>query len=174
MSHPTPPTPPPPPVPAGPATRTPSGYEFSKAENEVIYNLARSQRSLGQLLAVMGVIALAIGLAFGYAFFVAMKPQPAQTDETRTAQLSHALKTRAVPAVLLVLVGTQLIPLGWWNLKAAGAFRRIVDTTGRDIPELMVALTALGKSYRRTFGLLVAPGVVAVVLLAILTFDLFK
>jgi hypothetical protein len=73
--------------------------------------------------------------------------------------------------VLLILAGSQLLPLGWWNFKAARCFRRIVDTSGRDIPELMTALEALGKTYRRTYGLLVAPGVVAVILLAILTYD---
>src|SRR5262245_37910565 len=165
MSPPTPPVPAPTPAP---------GYEFTKNENEVIYRLSRSQRSLGHVLTGLGVVVLAGGLVFGYAFFQKLKPVPGQSEEARADQLWAALKYPLVPGVGLLVAGVVLIPLGWWNLRAARAFQRIVDTTGRDIPNLLVALGALNHAYRLTFLLISVPSAIAVVLLLVYAFDLFK
>jgi hypothetical protein len=163
MSAPTPPLP------------TPShGYEFTKNENEVIYRLARSQRGLGHILAGLGAVVLVGGLVFGYAFFQKIKPVPGQSEADRSTQVWGAMKYPFVPALLLVGAGLVLIPLGWWNLSSSRAFLRIVDTTGQDIPNLLVALAALNRAYRLTFLLISVPAAVAVVLLLVYAFDLFQ
>lgn len=172
MSAPTPPAPAPGPGP-GPLLRPRPGYEFDKDENEVINRLARSQRSVGQTLVVLGIIALGVGLAFGYVFFTRPYTEPV-TEETRSEQRVYRLRYQFAPAALLTVSGLVLLPLGYWNLRSAHAFRRIVATTGQDIPQLMLALAALGRVYRLTFGLIIAPATIAVVLLAVYTYDLFK
>lgn len=165
MSSPNPPAPLVPPKP---------GYEFHRDENDIISRLARSQRALGQTLTLLGLVAVAAGLVFGYAFFAKLKPLPNQTEEARHEQLVNTARYRLAPGVLLFVSGLVLLPLGYWNLRAAHAFRTIVETTGRDIPQLMIALTALGRVYRLSFGLMIAPAAIALVLLAVYTYDLFQ
>lgn len=112
-------TPPSPPVDERPQ------YEFDPAQNEIVNNLAMAILwvRLPLLLAAVLQGLIAIGLAF----------RIPRDGAHIVGVLGHG-----IAAVICYLLAN-------WLVKAAAAFVRVTNTTGRDISHLMTGLTNLGS-----------------------------
>ncbi|MFB2833889.1 DUF5362 family protein [Floridanema evergladense] len=108
-------------------------YEFSSSQNELIKNLADKMRFVAYFLIAGGVLGVIGGL----------------------------LNLRV--GVGSIINGIVYILIGVWTNNAASAFRRIVETTGNDIENLMGALGELRKLYTLQYWLLI----IALVFIAI-------
>lgn len=104
-------------------------YEFSDSQNQLIRNLSDKMRFVGYFLIATGALLVLTGL---FAF------------------------TRGVAenGFSAIIQGVIQIIIGVWTAKAAQAFKRIVDTTGSDIENLMGALGELRKLYTLQFWLI--------------------
>jgi hypothetical protein len=102
-------------------------YEFDPRQNEIISDLAGGLRVVGLLLVILGVLYL-LGL-FG--------------------TIAQANRTRDVigPAILIGVSALIALSLGVWFRRSSASFRRIVETSGRDIDYLVTALDELRKSF---------------------------
>lgn len=109
-------------------------YEFSGSQNELIKNLADKMRFVAYFLIVVGVLGALGGLL-----------------SLRTGGASSIIS-----AVVYILIGI-------WTNSASSAFRRIVETSGSDIENLMGALGELRKLYTLQYWLLI----IALVFMAI-------
>lgn len=109
-------------------------YEFSSSQNELIKNLADKMRVVAYFLIVVGVLGALSGLL--------------------------SLRTGGVSSIINAVV---YISIGVWTNSASSAFRRIVETSGSDIENLMGALGELRKLYTLQYWLLI----VALVFIAI-------
>jgi hypothetical protein len=115
-------------------------YEFSSSQNELIKNLAEKMRFVSYFLIGVGVL-IAVGGAI----------------------------TLLRGGIANIITGVVQIVIGVWTNKAATAFKRIVDTEGNDIENLMGALGELRKLYHLQYWLLILTFIFAAlgVLLAI-------
>ncbi|MFB2894139.1 DUF5362 family protein [Aerosakkonemataceae cyanobacterium BLCC-F50] len=109
-------------------------YEFSSSQNELIKNLADKMRFVAYFLIAAGVLGV-IGGIFN---------------------LRVGLGS--------IINGVVYILIGVWTNNASSAFRRIVETTGNDIENLMGALGELRKLYTLQYWLLI----IALIFIAIL------
>src|SRR5438045_3297930 len=100
-------------------------YEFNTEQNRLIGELASKMRLVGQFFLVLGVLAALLGLA----------------------QLREGGVGTIVSGILYALLGN-------WTIRAAAAFRVIVDTEGSDIRLLMDALVNLRKIYSLMYWLI--------------------
>lgn len=57
--------------------------------------------------------------------------------------------------VVNLIQGTIIVIIGIWTIKASSSFRKIVDTRGNDIVNLMGALGELRKLYRLQYWLFI-------------------
>jgi len=109
---------------------SPSGYEFSEAQNLTFSVLASRMKFLGILNLVFAVF---IGLFAVLALF----------SSPLTIVVSG-------PQVALMVV------MGLWMMNASSSFRMIIGTKGSDINHLMTAMEALRKLYNLQFWLTIA------------------
>lgn len=101
-------------------------YEFSGSQNELIKNLADKMRFVAYFLIAAGVLGVIGGLV--------------------------SLRTGGFGGIINGVVYTLI---GVWTNSAATAFRRIVQTQGSDIENLMGALGELRKLYNFQYWLLI-------------------
>jgi hypothetical protein len=94
-------------------------YEFSEQQNNLITSLASYMSAMGIILLIVGAIQLLVGVAI-----------------------------IAKGGVVALIQGLLSLVIGGFTLKAAGAFSRIVSSTGNDIGYLMSALGTLRDLYR--------------------------
>ena len=67
----------------------------------------------------------------------------------------------------LLIQGIVSIIIGIWTLNVASAFKRVADTTGRDVENMIEAVLNLKKLYRLQVVLIVIVIVAVLVLLAV-------
>ena len=101
-------------------------YEFSRSQNELIKHLADKMRFVAYFMIAAGVIGSLGGLV----------------------SLQRGGAANIISAVVYILIGV-------WTNSASSAFRRIVDTQGKDIENLMGALAELRKLYTLQYWLLI-------------------
>jgi hypothetical protein len=112
-------------------------YEFTGDQNRVIADLARKMHLVGIVLMIVGVLGALGGLA-------------------------HANRAGAGS----LIQGLLYVFLGFFTMRGADAFQRIVRTQGRDITHLMDGLRSLGSVYAVFYWLIV----IALVLLLLWLF----
>ncbi len=121
-------------------------YEFSNNQNTLIQDLARKMNFVAILMIAGGALGILAGVIV---LFVGS---------------TNANTTEGVHLDFSSLVqGAFLLILGIWTRNAASAFKRVVNTTGRDIENLIGALRELRKLYALQYWL----AIVLLVLLAI-------
>jgi hypothetical protein len=128
-------------------------YEFNEQQNELISSLASCMGVMGIILLIVGALKLLVGALKLLAGAV-------------TIVMGGAVALSAGIEGLLWLV------IGGLTLKAAGAFRQIVSSTGNDMDDLMRALGTLRDLYRLQVIAVVAA--VAAGLLFVLLIGLFR
>jgi hypothetical protein len=121
-----------------PATPT---YEFTSTQHGVI-------RSLSQKMKFVGIFYVLASALVGLAAIAAMFFSP------------------LIGLLYLVILTPELL-IGIWTIHSANSFQMVVETSGRDIPHLMNALTALRKLYTLMFWLLIAALVFMVLAMAV-------
>ena len=136
---PQPPVPPQAAPPAGQQAIPHSPHEFSPSQDEIIRGLARKMNFVGIFYVVTSCFLCLAGL-------IALFFSP------------------LIGVFYFILLIPELL-IGIWTIHASRSFRLVVDTTGRDIPHLMGALTDLRKLYTLMFWLLIAA--LMIVLLAV-------
>ncbi|WP_448573732.1 DUF5362 family protein [Trichothermofontia sp.] len=92
-------------------------FEFDTSQNELFGDLARKMGFVGLLFIALGALTV-LGGVFG-----------------------------GLKSLSNLFVGVLYILIGLWTKNAADSFRRIVDTQGSDIANLMMALGQLRKLY---------------------------
>lgn len=107
--------------------QTGAGYEFSQAEDAVIRRLGGRARLYGVMSIVIGLLMMAAGLVV-----IVVVPG------------SLGVPVGAVVAVAAL----QPIVSGGFYAAAGGAFGKVVDTQGNDIPHMMGAITKLTHAVR--------------------------
>lgn len=107
-------------------------YEFSPSQNELIQDLAGKMRFVGFLLFTVGTLSIIGGIIAIFFFFV---------GQTGVVDLGG------------IIQGIFFILVGYWTIKAGAAFKRIVDTQGNDLENLMGALSELRKLYTLQYWL---------------------
>ena len=105
-------------------------YEFSPSQDEIVRALAGKMKFVGVFYVLTSCFLCLAGLVC--LFFSPL-----------------------LGVFYLILLIPELL-IGIWTIHAAHSFRLVVDTTGRDIPHLMGALTDLRKLYTLMFWLLIA------------------
>lgn len=119
-------------------------YEFSSSQNELIKNLADKMRFVAAFLIAVGALGVIGGLL----------------------TLARGGLSNIISAVVYILIGV-------WTNNASSAFRRIVETSGSDIENLMGALGELRKLYTLQYWLLIIAFIfIAVALVFSLIFGL--
>lgn len=101
------------------------GYEFDQSQNQLFRDLAQKMRFVSFFLIALGIL-LVIGGLFN---------------------LSRGEIGSVISGVVQVIIG-------FWTYRAAGAFRKIVDTQGNDVENLMGALGELRKLYTLQYWLI--------------------
>jgi hypothetical protein len=119
-------------------------YEFDQSQNELLSDLAKKMNFVGLLLLIAGAINILSGL--------------------------YGISSSFAEGFPSLVGGTITICIGVWTRKASMFFKCIVDTSGRDIKHLMVALGELLKLYSAQYwiiliGLIVMLSLVVVTLL---------
>jgi len=134
-------------------------YEFSVEQNALIGSLARKMGWVGLFFTVVGLLNLLVTGLLVLAIYRNQLPAdwlsqlpPEARSQMHTLPPSNQLWGFALNAGISGLV---YLLIGIWTQTAAGSFRRIVDTQGRDISHLMHALSALHKMYSLVYALLV-------------------
>ena len=114
---------------------TPSGYEFSSSQNELIGDLAQKMNFVAILLIAFGILGILTGLI----------------------NLFRALGTPETAGIVLsnIIQGVFSLLIGTWTRNAAKAFKKIVTTAGTDIENLMMALGELRKLYTLQYWLVI-------------------
>jgi hypothetical protein len=113
-------------------------YEFNDTENAAITDLASKMRFVGLMGVIFGVLLMLAGIG-GCA-------------SSNPGGLGN------------VIQGVLSLMIGLWTRSAADAFKRIVDTQGSDIFNLMSALGEL----RRIYGLQRTLFIIVIVLFALM------
>jgi len=114
-----------------------SEYEFNQKQNELLQDLAKKMNFVAILAIVGGILGILAGVI--------------------------VLFTASANAFGTLIQGIFLLLIGIWTRNAAIAFKRVVNTTGRDVENLMAALKELRKLYTLQYWL----AIVILVLLAI-------
>jgi hypothetical protein len=110
-----------------PPPAPPAQYEFDGQQNAVIDALADAMQWIATPLLCLGVAFVLVAILQAVEAFRETGP--------------------IVPALTNGLAAILAIVLGLWTSLAAGEFRRIVTTRGRDVTHLMTALDSLRKKY---------------------------
>ncbi len=114
-----------------------SNYEFDHSQNALINQLANRMKFVSFWLIIGGIIAALSGLS----------------DFPKT--------------IGATITGISDIFIGIWTNQAASSFQLIVNTEGKDIENLMIALGELRKLYNLQYWVLIISIVFLVVALAI-------
>ena len=117
------------------------GFEFTPIQDDVIRSLSKRMYFVGTIYVIASIIVALAGL-------VALMFSP------------------MIGAFYFLLLIPELL-VGIWTIHAAHSFRKIVDTQGRDIPHLMMALSSLRKLYTLMFWLLIAALVFMILAIAV-------
>jgi len=160
-------------------------YEFTQDQNAQIAGLAGKMCFVGLFSVIFGVIGLLITLLAVVAIYRDRLP-PGWADKIKEYQQAAREKLpedarkkvdeyapEKLPAnnhlwgiaIYVGVTGLFFLLLGVWTRSAAGSFRKIVDTQGSDITNLMKALSSLHSMYGLIYLLLAAAllgGIVAV------------
>ncbi len=125
-------------------------YEFDNSQNNLFRDLAKKMKYVGILSQIGGVLSLVIGIIVAIVWLFIQKEE--------------------VPigsGISGIIQGIILLLIGRWNVRAAGGFQLIVKTSGKDIDNLMHAMSQLRKLYTLQYGLaifaLVVIGIAAVI-----------
>ena len=110
-------------------------YEFNSSQNQLLADLAVKMRFVGILSIALGGLSMFCG-----SIAILMT-------------LSGAIDGLGFSFSLLIQ-GTLALLVGFWTRKASGAFKLIVDTEGRDIENLTIALGELRKLYTLQYWLI--------------------
>jgi hypothetical protein len=148
----------------------PSQFEFGPDHNILFGSLAYKMRWVGLFFAVVGAANLILAILL--VATVLTHPVPADRLQQFPTEVQEQL--RQLPpknqlwamAIGMGLSGVIYLMIGVWTRQAAAAFRRIVDTRGRDVQELMQGLSALHKMYSLLYTLLVVALILFLVSLA--------
>lgn len=119
-------------------TETGGAYEFSQLQNHTFSDLAKVMKFVGVFTGIAGAI-------YGLVAVLAV------------------LKADLIGVVVAGIQSAIYLALGMYLVSAAAACRRIVETQGMDIPNLMSGLDQL----RRYFALQRALIIIALIVLAI-------
>ncbi|MEB3282761.1 MAG: hypothetical protein VKK42_27965 [Lyngbya sp.] len=114
---------------------TPSGYEFSRSQNELIGDLAKKMNFVAILLIAIGVLGI-------------------------LSAIINLFTAIAAPEKIAIVVNNLIqglfsLLIGTWTRNAAQAFKQIVTTAGTDIQNLMIALGELRKLYTLQYWLVI-------------------
>jgi len=123
-------------------TPSPSAYEFTPAQGEVIGGLGRSMR-------IIGLITLAYSIA---------------------GLILMAIVTWKTKVLALDLNPILGLFIGGWGLSVAPSFLDVAGTQGNDIPHLMEALGKLRSIFTLIAILLVLALVLAIIVLGVIAF----
>ncbi|MBE9040550.1 hypothetical protein IQ235_07090 [Oscillatoriales cyanobacterium LEGE 11467] len=110
-------------------------YEFNSSQNQLLGDLAIKMRFVGMLSIALGGLSMFCGVV------------------TILMTLSGAIDGLGFSFSLLIQ-GTLGLLVGLWTRKAARAFKLIVNTEGRDIENLTIALGELRKLYTLQYWLI--------------------
>lgn len=122
-------------------------YEFNSRENELIRGLASKMNFVAILMIAGGILGILAGV-------IILVGRVSNSTQGPSLDLSSLVQ------------GIFLLVTGIWTRTAAIAFKQVVQTTGRDIENLMAALKELRKLYTLQYWL-------AIVLLVLLAIALF-
>jgi hypothetical protein len=122
--------------PIGPKQR----YEFTKDQEAVIGDLSGKMRFVGAFLFALGVLGL---FQVGFIFY----------------RVRLFAWITAINALIYAMIG-------FWTLRASGAFSAVVETVGWDVPHLMDALKSMRKMYSLLYWLLIMAIVASIILFA--------
>lgn len=104
----------------------PIEYEFGQKQNELVGALAGRMSFVGTMMIVFGVLLDVLGLISIFVLHI---------QETGAGALWN------------IIAGASLLAVGFWTRGAAERFQRIVDTEGKDVSNLMIALEELFRIY---------------------------
>ena len=153
----------------------PSAYEFSSDQNKLIGSLAGKMNFVGLLAVILGVLNLLVALLVVVAVYrdripADWKAKTKEYVEKAREKLPEDVRKEAEQYSLDKLpandhlwgiaigagaTGLFYLLLGIWTRSAAGSFRKIVDTRGNDIRNLMDGLGSLHRMYSLLYTLLV-------------------
>ena len=115
----------PPASPYAPGPRPPGGssgdYEFSDVENILLGDLASNMSFVGIFNVIGGILLMLLGVV--------------------------AMLAAGPIALVYIVQGVVNFLVGIWTRSSAAGFRRIVDTQGNDVANLMTALGDLKRIY---------------------------
>jgi hypothetical protein len=151
-----------------------SGYEFSGEQNRLIGSLAGKMSFVGLLAVIMGVLNILMALLVVMAVYrdripADWKAKTKEYVEKAREKLPEDVRKEAEQYSLDKLpandhlwgiaigagaTGLFYLLLGIWTRSAAGSFRKIVDTRGNDIRNLMDGLGSLHRMYSLLYTLL--------------------
>lgn len=128
----------------------PKEYEFGEKQNELVGALAGRMAFVGAMMIVFGILLDVLGLIGILVLHLAPTSGGALTN---------------------IVAGATLLCVGFWTRGAAERFQRIVDTEGKDVSNLMIALEELFRIYslQRILFIFTSALAVAAVLLHLLT-----
>lgn len=126
-------------------------HEFNAEQNKTINDLAAAMELVASLMKVLGAVFL---ILFGLL-------------------LLRATETRAGYGPVIALGAAMLICLsiGFWTAGSAQSFRRIVESSNRDLWHLMNALEGLRSMYSLLRTIIIGCLVILVIALALVAFD---
>jgi hypothetical protein len=168
-------------------TMSTSGYEFSNDQNQLIGDLAKKMNFVGLMAVILGVLNLLMAVVVVAAVYRDRIPADwkAKTNEyveKAREKLPEDIRKQAeqysldkLPpnnhlwgiAIGTGVTGLFYLLLGIWTRSASKSFRKIVDTQGNDIGNLMNGLSSLHKMYSLLYTLLLAILLAGVVSLGI-------
>ena len=151
-----------------------SGYEFSDDQNKLIGALAGKMNFVGLLAVILGVLNLLMALLVVAAVYrdripADWKAKTSEYVEKAREKLPEDVRKQAeqysldkLPAnnhLWGIAIGTGAaglfyLLLGIWTRSASKSFRKIVDTRGNDISNLMNGLWALHRMFSLLYILL--------------------
>src|SRR5262245_2063644 len=144
-----------------------SGYEFSGEQNQLIGSLAGKMRFVGLIAVILGVLNLLMAILVVLAVYrdrippdwkaktkeYVDKAREKLPDDVRTQADQYSLD-KLPPndhlwgiAIGSAATGLFYLLLGTWTRSAAKSFRKIVDTRGNDIRNLMEGMASLHSMY---------------------------
>jgi hypothetical protein len=152
-----------------------SGYEFTEDQNRLIGSLAGKMRFVGLFAVVLGVINLILALLVVAAVYrdripaewksktneYLEKAKEKLPEDVRKESEKYSLdKLPANDHLWGVAIGSGVTGLfylfmGLWTRSAGASFKKIVDTRGNDIKNLMDGMASLHQMYSLLYTLLV-------------------
>jgi len=122
------------------------GYEFTGSQNELIGDLGRKMHFVGILMILGAILSLASGVI---ALFTA------KTNGFSNINISGLVQ------------GIFLLVTGLWTRNAAQSFKRVVNTTGSDIENILGALGELRKLYTLQYWFMILTLIALAVILIV-------